>query len=115
MDDDTYFGTAMTIVVSASDPSMTMTISEGQAVPDGFVESEVVIDNLLDVTDLKPVDGFILQGDRGGDELGRSVSGAGDVNGDGYDDLIVGAPFGDDGGEFCRGGLYHLWQSQPRR
>ena len=42
--------------------------------------------------------GFIIQGDAAGDQAGWSVSSAGDVNGDGFDDLIVGAPFGDDGG-----------------
>ena len=36
-------------------------------------------------------DGFVLNGANGGDRSGRSVSGAGDVNGDGFDDLIVGA------------------------
>jgi len=42
--------------------------------------------------------GFIIQGDAASDRAGYSVSSAGDVNGDGIDDLIVGAPNGDDGG-----------------
>ncbi len=36
--------------------------------------------------------GFVLNGVSAGDQSGFSVSGAGDVNGDGLDDLIVGAP-----------------------
>jgi hypothetical protein len=34
---------------------------------------------------------FTLTGQNGGDTFGRAVSGIGDVNGDGYDDFIVGA------------------------
>ena len=36
--------------------------------------------------------GFKIQGQNAGDDAGCSVSAAGDVNGDGIDDLIVGAP-----------------------
>ena len=53
---------------------------------------------VIDLTTLSAAEGFIIQGDAAGDLAGRSVSSAGDVNGDGFGDLIVGAPYGDDGG-----------------
>lgn len=39
----------------------------------------------------------LIVGADAGDEFGGSVSGGGDFNGDGIDDIIVGAQFDDDG------------------
>ncbi|OJA03216.1 integrin alpha, partial [Bathymodiolus thermophilus thioautotrophic gill symbiont] len=36
--------------------------------------------------------GFVINGENTNDQIGFSVSSAGDVNGDGLDDLIIGAP-----------------------
>ncbi|MCP4385047.1 MAG: hypothetical protein GY798_27150, partial [Hyphomicrobiales bacterium] len=65
---------------------------------------------VIDLTSLSAAEGFIIQGDAGYDSAGRSVSSAGDVNGDGFDDLIVGAPRGDDGG-FAAGEAYVVFGS----
>ena len=55
----------------------------------------------INLASLSASDGFLIQGDAAGDQAGRSVSAAGDVNGDGVDDLIVGARFGDNGGNYA--------------
>ena len=50
--------------------------------------------------------GFRMDGIDAGDRSGRSVSGAGDVNGDGLDDVIVGAPYANPAGNTVAGESY---------
>lgn len=52
---------------------------------DGFVD--------INLVDLLSNQGFSITGAYSGDSSGFSVSGAGDINGDGYDDIIIGAPY----------------------
>ncbi len=66
----------------------------------------------VDLTGLAASDVFIIQGDAAYDQVGFSVSSAGDVNGDGIDDLIVGAPYGDDGGTEA-GEAYVIYGRRP--
>ena len=47
--------------------------------------------NRLDILSLDGTNGFKIEGIDEGDSFGSSVSGAGDVNGDGIDDMIIGA------------------------
>jgi hypothetical protein len=44
---------------------------------------------------LNGLNGFAATGAALGDQAGRTVAGLGDVNGDGLDDLLIGAPFAD--------------------
>lgn len=55
---------------------------------------------------LDGTNGFRLDGNAQGEEAGRDVSSAGDVNGDGYDDVIVGAKYHNDNGIFRLGHAY---------
>ena len=63
-------------------------------------------DGVLALSALDGTNGFTLTGIDPDDESGRSVSSAGDVNGDGYDDLIIGARFADPDGESDAGESY---------
>ena len=45
------------------------------------------------------IGGFVINGQCANDNSGQSVASAGDVNGDGLDDLIVGAKYGNPGGQ----------------
>src|SRR4030095_338431 len=59
----------------------------------------------VDLSQLDGTDGFKLAGLVDQDRLGNTVSAAGDVNGDGIDDLVVAATFADEGGT-DRGAAY---------
>ena len=77
------------------------------AAPNGGSSGEVYIvfdatnvgsSGTIEATALNGANGFIFNGAASGDETGYSVSSAGDFNGDGIVDLIIGAPYADPGG-----------------
>src|SRR5262249_42779809 len=55
-------------------------------------------DPALNLSSLNGTTGFILNAIADNDYSGRAVSGAGDVNGDGFDDLLMGAYYAGAGG-----------------
>ena len=61
---------------------------------------------VIDLSTLDGADGFRLDGIDTGDQSGVLVSDAGDVNGDGFADLIVGAHLASPNGDFRAGGSY---------
>ena len=67
--------------------------------------------SVVELSDLDGTDGFVINGIDGGDffsgdRSGRSVSGAGDINGDGVADLIIGADRADPNGNSDAGESY---------
>ncbi len=79
-------------------------------------ESYVVFGRLkvpasLDLSTLNGANGLVLNGIDGGDQSGISVSGAGDFNGDGIDDVIIGADRADPNGVSSAGESYVVFGS----
>jgi hypothetical protein len=65
----------------------------------------------IDLSTLDPGQGFRMDGPTFDDEAGKSVNGAGDINGDGYDDVIVGAPFTGNNARDRSGSAYVVYGS----
>jgi len=61
---------------------------------------------ILRVEDINGVNGVLIDGNNDHDGLGQSVSGCGDVNGDGLDDFILGASAADPNGKNAAGEAY---------
>jgi 2C-methyl-D-erythritol 2,4-cyclodiphosphate synthase len=57
-----------------------------------FGGTNVGADGNFDISSLDGSNGFVINGIEANDNLGWSVSSAGDINGDGIADLIIGAP-----------------------
>lgn len=77
--------------------------TDGQATVTQMVQvtvTEVAEAPVIDVATLSAGAGFVIQGDAAGDQAGYSVSAAGDINNDGFADIMVGARYGDDAGDF---------------
>ena len=71
---------------------------------DGFSAS-------LELSALDGTNGFVINGIDASDSSGFSVSAAGDVNGDGVDDIIIGALFADPNGNTSAGESYVVFLS----
>ena len=65
----------------------------------------------INLADLNGTNGFVINGINKYDESGFSVSNAGDINGDGIDDLIIGARYADPNGNSRAGESYVIFGS----
>ena len=64
---------------------------------------------ILDIAALTAAKGFEIRGESSLDYAGYSVSAAGDVNGDGFDDLLIGAYGADPAGNESAGAAYVIF------
>lgn len=96
-------------IVGASEPDIVVTPQDGEAYvvfgTDGGFPAEIQLSTL------NGINGFSIGGAGAGGNAGTSVNDAGDVNNDGIEDLIVGAPGADPGGANDAGQVYVVFGS----
>jgi hypothetical protein len=116
IDENDYSGWSVSSAGDVNDDGFDdVIIGAAYADPDGELgagESYVIFGKssgfapTLDLATLDGTNGFLLKGIDAYDNSGFSVSSAGDVNGDGYDDLIIGASEADPDGKSLAGETY---------
>ena len=105
------------VIIGARGAGRLVSVPFGQAMSNNVGESYVVFgqsggfSSSLNLSTLDGTNGFVINGIDADDHSGESVSGAGDVNGDGFDDLIIGADRGDPNGNSRAGESYLVFGS----
>ncbi len=92
--------------VPGADPNANSGAGESYVVFGKAHGTAVELADIFAVQGLEGTGGFFIKGIDPNDNSGFSVSGAGDVNGDGVADVIVGAPGADPGGDIDAGESY---------
>ena len=80
----------------------------------GAADGYYGLSGTIDLCEIDGSDGFRLNGENRGDWSGYSVSSAGDINGDGYDDIIIGADRADPNGVKNSGSTYIVFGKESR-
>ena len=93
------------LIIGAPAPFSTGNFNSGESYV-VFGGSDVGVEGMIELSALDGNDGFVLNGIDDYDYSGGSVSGAGDINGDGVDDLIIGATGADPNDNFGAGESY---------
>ncbi|MEP0366406.1 MAG: putative Ig domain-containing protein [Cyclobacteriaceae bacterium] len=87
-----------------------VTVTEGEeGVSDSFnltVGDAQSFDAIVDLSGLDGTNGFVINGIDAVDVSGYSISGVGDINGDGLDDVLIGAKLADPNGNNYAGEVY---------
>jgi len=86
------------MIINSKAKRKKLTVAIGMALAMGTVSADFTSE--LELSALNGSNGFVLNGVNTSDRSGTSVSNAGDINGDGFDDLIIGAPDADPNGKF---------------
>ena len=79
------------MVINRTAKRKRLTLAIGMALATSVVYAD--FSSQLELSDLNGSNGLVINGVSAGDESGTAVSVAGDINGDGIDDLIIGAPY----------------------
>ena len=92
---DTFYEPDETFSIDLSNPT-NATLADGRGV--GTILNDDANPAVFDLSSLDGLNGFKLHGVAKGDLSGRAVSNAGDVNGDGFGDVLIGAEGADPNG-----------------
>ena len=98
---------------AATATSLTLTSQEAAASVTTTVSTKTAQDNsVFSLAELDGINGFTISGTTESENFGLLVSGEGDFNGDGFDDLVISAPYADPGGKTSAGTAYVVFGSE---